>query len=83
MRFQIIADMDACQEAGGQDEHVCDGVFEADGDEHGDGEPGPNHFARHVLCHGTEPHCHAEQPVAHHALDQRGPKVGGTFPWAQ
>ena len=75
--------MDACQEASGQDEHVSDGVFKADGDEHGDGEPGPNHLPAQAPSHGTQPHCQADQPVAHHALDQRGPKVRGTFPWVR
>mmetsp|Transcript_39540 Transcript_39540/g.73719 ORF Transcript_39540/g.73719 Transcript_39540/m.73719 type:complete len:229 (-) Transcript_39540:426-1112(-) len=56
------------EDAGGQDEHVRHGVLEADGNEHGDGEPNAHHLSSEILGHGAKPHGHAHKPVAHDAL---------------
>mmetsp|Transcript_27369 Transcript_27369/g.81534 ORF Transcript_27369/g.81534 Transcript_27369/m.81534 type:complete len:303 (-) Transcript_27369:285-1193(-) len=58
----------AREEAGGQEEHVGDGVLEADGDEHGDREPDAHHLAGEVVRLGAEVHRHAHEPVAHDGL---------------
>jgi hypothetical protein len=47
--LQTFANELAWKQSCWQDEHVCHGVLEANGDEHRNREPNSHHFAREVL----------------------------------
>ena len=49
--LQTFANELAWKQSCWQDEHVCHGVLEANGDEHRNGEPNSHHFAREILKH--------------------------------